>query len=177
MPSAAVPVIPILGFTTPVVKPDAVVISARLGGGLYQLRASPSVWRLLLSELADAVGMPGRPVLPNDAKHAAEKPALAEQAPDPVRPVPAPRSPLQPLKDPLPPVLTPSPGSLKHLSIRSAERDELFRAHWRRFIAEPGLTMNQVAEEAGVTRAAVHHRFWRFRAEPGAPVLRPNGKL
>lgn len=174
--SSHVPNIPILGFTTPVVKHGAVSISARLGSGLYVLSASPDVWRGLLSELADIVGIPNRAVLPNNTR-AAEKPALVETAPDAVQPAPASPIPAPPPRLVLSRVRTPSPGSVAHLPIRSPERDEVFRAHFRRFISEPSLTTEQVALEAGVTSTAVRIRFQRYRVEAGAPVLRSNGKL
>lgn len=168
--SPTVPNIPILGFTAPVVKPGAVSISARLGSGLFVLSASHDVWRGLLSQLADVVGMPISSLLPVQ-NNAVVKPALEKRAPDPVRPAPA-----LPVRPPSP-VLSPSPGSVKHLRRQSPEREAVFRAHWRRFISEPSLSIEQVAIEAGVTEAAIRIRFQRYAVEAGAPVLRSNGKL
>lgn len=69
------------------------------------------------------------------------------------------------------------PGTISSLPKGWGVRDEAYRALWLRYISSPRLTITKLAREAGVTRAAVSHRFATFRKEPGAPALRPNGKL
>lgn len=51
------------------------------------------------------------------------------------------------------------------------------RGAWRRFIADPRLTIRAQADEMGLNKVTLAAAYRRFRREPGAPVLKPHGKL
>lgn len=62
-------------------------------------------------------------------------------------------------------------------TLKPAERDAAVRAAWEVFIATPELNYWQLGQVLGVTASWLRRRFDAFAAEPGAPVLKPNGKL
>jgi len=57
------------------------------------------------------------------------------------------------------------------------EKVEQYRQVWRRFIADPAMTVNAAAAEMGLHYSTACNWFKRFRNEPGAPAVKPNGKL
>ena len=67
-----------------------------------------------------------------------------------------------------------NPNGGKHAN---AARIAVYRAAWRDYIATPGLRIRAMADKLGVTEAGLSRWFRKFRSEPGAPALKPNGKL
>lgn len=51
------------------------------------------------------------------------------------------------------------------------------RAAWRLYIADPAISRLSIADHLRTKDATVVKYFKLFAAEPGAPVLRPNGRL
>ena len=57
------------------------------------------------------------------------------------------------------------------------ERIAQYRAAWHRYISDPTLSQQALAEELGCSQTTLASYFRRFGQEPGAPQLRTNGKL
>ena len=57
------------------------------------------------------------------------------------------------------------------------ERIAQYRAAWHRYIADPALSQYTLAEELQCSQTTLACYFRSFAQEPGAPQLRPNGKL
>ena len=82
-------------------------------------------------------------------------------------------------------VLAPDPRAGRQLNPNHARRRKRadaariaeYRAAWRAYIADPAARIRTLAESLGVREAALSRWFRLFRAERGAPALKPNGKL
>jgi hypothetical protein len=59
----------------------------------------------------------------------------------------------------------------------TAARVEEYHAAWRRYISSPRLSIDTLAAELGLTQQSLSYWFRKFRREPGAPSLKPSGKL
>ena len=57
------------------------------------------------------------------------------------------------------------------------ERIAQYRAAWHRYISDPALSQQALADELGCSQTTLACYFRSFAQEPGAPQLRPNGKL
>ena len=57
------------------------------------------------------------------------------------------------------------------------ERIAQYRAAWQRYISDPALSQYTLAEELQCSQTTLASYFRSFGQEPGAPQLRPNGKL
>lgn len=66
---------------------------------------------------------------------------------------------------------------LPRAGLSHAERRLRYRELWARFIATPNETLKAFATRHGVDSKLLSCHFAEFRKEPGAPALRPNGKL
>lgn len=73
----------------------------------------------------------------------------------------------------------PGPPSkpLPRIGMSHAERRLRYRELWADFIATPDESIRSFATRHGVDSTLLARRFAAFRKEPGAPALRPNGKL
>ena len=56
-------------------------------------------------------------------------------------------------------------------------REAALRTAWELYIATPELNYWQLGQVLGVSASWLRRRFDRFAEEPGAPLLKPNGKL
>ena len=72
------------------------------------------------------------------------------------------------------PVIGPlTTGKRKHSpAVIAALRDA-----WRVFIADPSLSLQRLSIIVGVSDTCLRAHFARFAKEPGAPLLKPNGRL
>lgn len=66
---------------------------------------------------------------------------------------------------------------LPRIGLSHAERRLRYRELWARFIATPNEPLHAFASRHGVDPKLLSRHFAGFRKEPGAPALRPNGKL
>ena len=57
------------------------------------------------------------------------------------------------------------------------ERIAQYRAAWHRYISDPALSQQALADELQCSQTTLASYFRAFGQEPGAPQLRPNGKL
>ena len=57
------------------------------------------------------------------------------------------------------------------------ERIAQYRAAWQRYISDPSLSQQALADELQCSQTTLASYFRSFGQEPGAPQLRPNGKL
>jgi transposase-like protein len=58
-----------------------------------------------------------------------------------------------------------------------AEREAILRRAWECYIADPAVTVFQIAQQLDCVASQLKRRFDAFAAERGAPALKPNGKL
>jgi hypothetical protein len=70
-----------------------------------------------------------------------------------------------------------NPNSARGRRAVEAARILQYRAAWRSYIGTPGRRISSYADELGMTEAALSRWFRKFRFEPGAPAVKPNGKL
>lgn len=57
------------------------------------------------------------------------------------------------------------------------ERAAALRRAWEIYIADPTVTVWQMAQQLDCSAPYLAQRFYDFSHEPGAPALKPNGKL
>jgi hypothetical protein len=70
-----------------------------------------------------------------------------------------------------------NPNARRRRKRADAARIAEYRAAWRAYIADPAARQAAIAESFGITQAALSRWFRLFRAAPGAPAVKPNGKL
>jgi hypothetical protein len=60
---------------------------------------------------------------------------------------------------------------------RIVRREEQFRTAFKRYIADPALELGALAQELHARPSNLRAMFDAFGREPGAPALKPNGKI
>jgi hypothetical protein len=66
---------------------------------------------------------------------------------------------------------------LPRVGLSHAQRRLRYRELWARFIASRDESLRAFATRHGIDSHLLGRHFAAFRKEPGAPALRPNGKL
>ena len=70
-----------------------------------------------------------------------------------------------------------NPNAPRRRKRATAARIADYRAAWSRYITTPGLNIDTLAAELGLTQQSLSYWFRKFRRQSGAPAVKPNGKL